>query len=318
MELTPKQQVSELIRQAQKILLVTSREPNSDQLAAVVAMQLVLTKLGKEPHAVITDRLPKSASILNTQGISANLDGVRDFIVSLDMGHVEVDKLKYTIENGALNITVTPVAGNFIPEDASFSYGAFQFDLVIALGVTSLDKIDRIHEQNPTMFDGLHLINIDYHRINDGFGSVNLVDQAASSVSEMLISAMESLGQGLMDPDIATALLTGIMSATSNFTAPSTTAKALTVAAQMMSAGAKQQEVVKALAAEKKAVSTPSDSSKKKSNPSQLNQPVSQKQSPSVQTTENDQALSVDELMGESQSQPANFSVSSPLEGAIS
>ncbi|MCC7289556.1 DHH family phosphoesterase [bacterium] len=312
MELTPKQQVSELIRQAQKVLLVTSRNPNNDQLAAIVALSSVLTKLGKQPQVVVSDPLPSAASILDTSHISPNLDGVRDFIVSLDMAHVEVDKLKYTIENGVLNITVTPVAGNFLPEDASFSYGAFQFDLVVALGVTSLDKIDRIHEQNPTMFDGLHLINIDYHRINASFGSVNLVDQAASSVCEMLISVTESLGQGLMDESIATALLTGIMSATANFTAPATTAKALTVAAQMMSAGAKQQEIVKVLAADKKPAQPNADGSKKKSQPSQLK---SQPKSSSTPTTVSDQVLLVDELVEQATSQANSFDATSPLEG---
>lgn len=63
----------------------------------------------------------------------------------------------------------------------------------------------------------------------------------------MLISVFESLGQGLVDEYVATAILSGIMSATANFTAPQTTAKAMTMAAQMIAAGAKQQEVVRAM-----------------------------------------------------------------------
>lgn len=321
MELTPKQQTSELIRQAKRVLLVTSRTPNNDQLSAIVALAQVLAKLEKHPQVVISDTLPSASGILDTSMVSRDMNGVRDFIVSLDMTHVEVDKLKYTIEDNALNISVTPVVGNFLPEDASFSYGAFQFDLVIALGVTSLDKIDKVHEQNPTMFDGLHLINIDYHRINTSFGSVNFVDQNASSVCEMLISVIESLGQGLVDGAVATALLTGIMSATANFTAPATTAKALTVAAQMMSAGAKQQEVVKILAADRVNKSTQSaesaqSGSKKKYQP---NRPINNQQSPAKivkPMMENDRGLSVAELMGESSLQQNNFVVASPLENS--
>ncbi len=321
MELTPKQQTSELIRQAKRVLLVTSRTPNNDQLSAIVALAQVLVKLEKHPQVVISDPLPSASGILDTSGVSRDINGVRDFIVSLDMTHVEVDKLKYTIEDNALNISVTPVVGNFLPEDASFSYGAFQFDLVIALGVTSLDKIDKVHEQNPTMFDGLHLINIDYHRINTSFGSVNFVDQNASSVCEMLISVIESLGQGLVDGAVATALLTGIMSATANFTAPATTAKALTVAAQMMSAGAKQQEVVKILVADRANKSTQSavsaqSGSKKKYQP---NRSINNQQPPANivrPMTENDRGLSVAELMGESSLQQNSFVVASPLENS--
>ncbi|MBI2798107.1 DHH family phosphoesterase [Candidatus Saccharibacteria bacterium] len=246
-ELTPKQQVTELIRQANNILLVTGREPNTDQLSSVVAMQTVLTRLGKQAEVIISDQLPKSAELFHTDIISRDLTGIRDFIIKLRMGKTEVEKLKYQVSDDSLDIIITPHNGNFSAKDATFDYGSFQFDLVIAMGVPQINKLDKILEQNPTIFDGLHLLNIDYHRINENYGSVNLVDTAASSTAEMLISVFESLGQGMVDEYVATAILAGIMSATSNFTAPSTTAKAMTMAAQMVAAGGKQQEVVRVL-----------------------------------------------------------------------
>lgn len=268
MELTPKQQVSELIRQANTILLVTGREPNNDQLASLVALQAILAKLGKNVHAIVTDELPKIGVALDTTKVSRDLQGIRDFVVSLDLSNVEVDKLKYTIEDGKLNIIVTPHQGNFTAADASYSYGAYQLDLVIALGVPSLAKLDRLHEANPTIFDGIHLINLDYHRINESYGSVNLVDQSSASVAEILVSITESLGQGLIDAHIATAMLAGIMASTNRFSAPNTTPKAMTVAAQLMAAGAKQQEIVKAL------YSSDNDHSRSKKKPINQNQPM--------------------------------------------
>jgi nanoRNase/pAp phosphatase (c-di-AMP/oligoRNAs hydrolase) len=252
MDLTPKQQTTELIRQAQNILIVTGRDPNNDQLASAVGLHAVLTKLGKVANVVITDRLPKVASVLDTSMVAKDMQGVRDFIISLDMHSTQVDKVKYDVEGQRLDVTITPHGGNFQAKDVSFGYGAYQFDLVIALGVPSLSKLDRLHEASPTIFDGLHLINIDYHRINDNYGSVNLVDTTATCVAEILISTIESLGQGMIDASIATAFLASFMSNTANFTAPATTAKALTIAAQMMSAGAKQQEIVKALVAQER------------------------------------------------------------------
>ena len=246
-ELTPKQQASELIKQAHNIIIVTGREPSNDQLSAAIAVQRALNKLQKQASVVITDALPKSADLYDTQFISSDVQGVRDFIISLDMHSVVVDKLKYNVEGEKLDITITPLNGNFNAKDVSFEQGPYKFDLVIALGVPHITKLDKIVEQNPTIFDGLHLINIDYHRINEEYGSVNYVDQNASSVCEMLVSLFESLEQGMIDESIATALYTGITSATHNFTTPSTSAKSMTVAAQMLAAGAKQQEVVKVM-----------------------------------------------------------------------
>lgn len=272
-ELTPKQQVSELIRQATNILLVTGREPNTDQLSSVVAMQTILTRLGKQVEVIISDRLPKAAELYHTDIISKDLTGIRDFIIKLKMADTEVEKLKYQINDGNLEIIITPHNGNFTAKDAEFDYGSFQFDLVIALGAPQIARLDKILEQNPTIFDGLHLVNIDYHRINENYGSVNYVDTAASSICEMLISVFESLGQGLVDEYVATAILAGIMSATANFTAPQTTAKAMTMAAQMVAAGGKQQEVVRALqggnAGRGRDENTPRDAGKSNGNQAQ-------------------------------------------------
>lgn len=246
-DLTPKQQAVELMRQANNILLVTGQQPTHDQFAAVIAMQTVLTRLGKRVDMVVSDTFPRSAELFHTGKVSRDISGIRDFIIKLRMDDVEVEKLKYQVENQSLDIIITPHNGNFSPEDATFSYGAYQFDLVIAVGVPQITKLDKILADNPTIFDGLHLINIDSHRINENYGSVNLIDPQATAVCEMLISLFESLDAGMIDEYVATAILTGIMSATANFTAPQTTAKAMTMAAQMVAAGAKQQEVVRVL-----------------------------------------------------------------------
>ena len=299
-ELTPKQQASELIKQAQNIIIITGREPNNDQLSAAVATQRALNKLQKQASVVITDELPKSAALYDTQFIGKDVQGVRDFIISLDMHSVVVDKLRYNVEGEKLDVTITPLNGNFSAQDVSFEQGPYKFDLVITLGVAQIVKLDKIVEQNPTIFDGLHLINIDYHRINEEYGSVNYVDQNASSVCEMLVSLFESLEQGMIDESIATALYAGITSATHNFTAPSTTAKSMTVAAQMLAAGARQQEVVKTLSAGSKP------------NGNNSNSPSVSKETPKAEATNNTDVpdasapTTMKEAMAQAQNQPAS------------
>ncbi len=268
-ELTPKQQASELIKQAQNILIITGRQPSNDQLSAAIATQRVINKLQKQASIVITDALPEAAKLYDTQFINRDIQGVRDFIISVDMHSVVVDKLKYNVEGERLDVTITPLNGNLDSKDVTFKQGAFRFDLVITLGVPQFDKLDKIVEQDPTIFDGLHLINIDYHRINQDYGSVNYIDANASSVCEMLVSLFESLEQGIVDESIATALYTGITTATHNFTIPATTAKAMTVAAQMLAAGAKMQEIVKVMQASNNQPSTTTQpASKPYNNPS--------------------------------------------------
>ncbi len=246
-ELTPKQQTSEAIRQAETILIMTGQHPSIDQVASTIALSALLRKYGKKVTAVISDDIPAGTKFLSTNLIERTLGGLRDFIVQVDLGHAEVDKLKYTIEEGKLNIHITPFAGSFGPRDMGYAFGEYQFDLIIVLGVASYSRIDKVYAQNAELLRKIPLANIDFHRINEQYGAINLVETSAASLAEILIALSESLQNGLIDEQIATTMLTGIMAATDRFTATHTTAKTMTVAAQMLAMGADQQKIVKGL-----------------------------------------------------------------------
>jgi hypothetical protein len=246
-ELTPKQQTSEAIRQAETILVTAGQNPTIDQITAVLGLALVLRKLNKKATGVISDPVPGILGFLPTQQVDKTLTGLRDFVIKLDLAKAEVDKLKYTVEDGKLNVHVTPFKGGFAPEDVSYGYGNFHYDIIVVVGVPSKNRLDRIFSQNQGLLESVPIINIDFHRVNENYGAVNLIEPNASSLSEILVALAESLQNGLIDETIATVLLTGIIASTDRFTATHTTSKSLTVAAQLMAAGAKQQQVVKSL-----------------------------------------------------------------------
>ncbi|HEX7259769.1 MAG TPA: DHH family phosphoesterase [Candidatus Saccharimonadia bacterium] len=246
-ELTPKQQTSEAIRQADTILLMTGQHPNIDQVASTIALAAILRKFGKKVTTVISDDIPAASRFLPTHLIERDLGGMRDFIVQVDLSNAEVDKLKYAIAEGKLNINITPFSGGFSQRDVTFTYGDLHFDLVIVLGVLSYSRIDKVYVQNAEMMRHIPLINIDFHRINEQYGAVNLLETSAASLAEILIALAESLQSGLIDADIATTMLTALYAATDRFTAVHTTAKTMTVAAQMVAGGADHQKVVKHL-----------------------------------------------------------------------
>lgn len=249
MDLTPKQQTSEAIRQADTILILTGQHPSVDQATAVIALTAILRKFGKTVTPVISDNPPTSVGMLDSSVIERNLGGPRDFILKLDVTKSEVDKLNTELADGKLNIYITPFKGSFAPSDVTFGYGStsIHYDLAIVLGVPTRARIDRVFEQNSQAFESIPLLNLDFHRSNENYGAVNLIEPNASSLCEMLVALSESLQSGIIDAEIATALLMGIVASTDRFTAAHTSPKSLTVAAQMMAAGARQQAVMKAL-----------------------------------------------------------------------
>jgi len=250
MELSAKQQTIELIKSSQNFLLLTHQNPDGDALGSLLALQMILTKLGKTATAVCSEPIPGAFQFLPQKDrLTENFSGTKDFVITVDTSKTKVDKLGYKnlpLDN-KLNIVITPVNGTFMPEDVSCGHGQFKYDLIIVLDSPDLERLGKIYDQSTELFYETPVINIDHHPGNDYFGKINWVDLTATSTAEILVALVESLSREmpLLDVDVATALLTGIIVDTGSFQNANTTPKSFTVAAQLVAAGAKQQEIIK-------------------------------------------------------------------------
>lgn len=249
MELSPKQQIIELINSSQKILICIHTNPDGDALGSALALTLAFKKIGKEVTVAAPTNTPNVFSFLPSIGnVKESLEDIRDFIITVDTAKTKVDRLGYknNLEKNKLNIIITPLTGKFEENDVSFLQGNYKFDLIIVLDSPDLERLEKIYDQNAELFYTTPVINIDHHPGNDHFGKVNWVDLTATSTAEILVSLLESLGRekSLIDPDIATSLLTGIITDTGSFQNSNTTPKSFTVAAQLIAAGARQQEII--------------------------------------------------------------------------
>ena len=248
MELSPKQQVVERIKQAKNILLLTHKNPDGDALGSLLALYLYLKKIGKKVVAVCNDQSPEILNFLpKVDEITTNFTGTRDFVISLDVSKVKADKIMYKVSDDKLNIVISPKNGMFDKEMVNFPDGNFHFDLIVVLDSHDLERIGSPFEKNPDVFYETPTINIDHHAGNDYFGQVNLVELTATSTAEILVSVLEALSpdKSPFDEDIATSLLTGIIIDTGSFQNQNTTPKSLTIAAQMVAAGADREKIIK-------------------------------------------------------------------------
>jgi hypothetical protein len=78
-------------------------------------------------------------------------------------------------------------------------------------------------------------------------GTMNLTDLMASSLCEMVTSLSDGLRADLLDAQIATALLTGIVAETKRFSNEKTSPRTMTASSKLMAAGANQQLVASKL-----------------------------------------------------------------------
>jgi phosphoesterase RecJ-like protein len=248
MELSPKQQVIERVREAEKILITTHKNPDGDAIGATLALLLFLKNMGKKVTAVTEDPAPEVFNYLPSfNEVGQDFSGARDFVISVDISKVKADKIMYKVLDDKLNIIITPKNGQFKDSMVSYPAGSFNYDLIIVLDSPDLERMGVIYDKNPDVFFETPVINIDHHAGNDHFGQVNLVDLTATSTSEILVSILEALSpeKSPFNEDIATCLLTGIITDTGSFQNANTTPKSLTVSAQMVAAGARRDEIIK-------------------------------------------------------------------------
>ena len=129
-----------------------------------------------------------------------------------------------------------PAKFNYIPDvetvvrDVSTS-----FDLIISLDCSDMERLGRFTQVQA--FESTPLLNIDHHLTNLNFGDINLVDARASSTAEVVLWLLEYMAVPL-DAELATCLLTGIVTDTRGFRTSNVTVQVMEAALQLMGAGA--------------------------------------------------------------------------------
>ncbi|MBI4948073.1 bifunctional oligoribonuclease/PAP phosphatase NrnA [Candidatus Berkelbacteria bacterium] len=250
MELSTKAQIVELIRASSNILLLTHKNPDGDAVGATLALKQVIEKLGKKADVVYFGVVPKVFNYLNAYDqVLTEFSASNDLIITIDtrqtgeelkLGHKKIS------EDHQVVIVVSPEHGSLMPEDVSVTRSRPKYDLVVMLDCADNERLGSIYTETPDLFFETPTINIDHHATNSHFAKVNWVDMTASSTCEMLVSLIEALGKGeqLIDEEVATSLLTGLTTDTGSFQNQSTTPKALTIAAQLVATGARQQQII--------------------------------------------------------------------------
>jgi phosphoesterase RecJ-like protein len=157
----------------------------------------------------------------------------------LAIGH-QLEKMGKTVTH-AIKKGVPP-ALSFLPgsEKIADDIEHKNFDLLITFGCSSKERpgIEKILTLNiPT-------INIDHHPDNKHFGDVNLVDHTKSSVAELVYEFFVFNGWPVTK-EVATCLLTGIITDTGSFMHANTQSSTLETAAHLMKKGAHVNKIIK-------------------------------------------------------------------------
>lgn len=269
-----KAQIVEKIKASTNILVTVSNNPSVDELSAALGLTVFLNKLDKHATAIFSGIIPPAISFLEPDKIFEDTaNSLRDFIIALDKE--KADHLRYKIEGDVVKIFITPYRTTISEKDLEFSQGDYNIELVLALGVQNQEDLDAALAANGQIFHDVTISTFSAGEQESKLGSMDWRDQSAGSQSEMVADICNTLktDKVLIDKQIATSLLTGIVSATERFSNPKTTSRIMTLAAQLMAAGADQQLIAAKLQESHEIGSLPNVSVEKHAAPSSASEP---------------------------------------------
>ncbi len=233
---------------AKRILIVLPESLNADLAGSATALALFLGRQNKEVDILSPENyeglfpfLPKAPRIFTT------LETTQSFVVVLNTTEKPLDEISYVQEAGKTKIFLKSKAEQFAPEDIHFESEQAPYELLIILGVEDLSDLGESLEKYADLLYGLPKVNIDNQPGNKHYGAINIVDINSPSVSEIVSQLMQGYEEDLINEDIATSLLTGIMVRTHSFQHSQVTPKSFMQAGILVEKGARQQEIIKEL-----------------------------------------------------------------------
>jgi bifunctional oligoribonuclease and PAP phosphatase NrnA len=236
------------ILENQRLLVIPHANVDPDGLSSALACYQLFTALGKEVTVICPDTKPEMLEFLpGFEHLSESLQHTQQFVitVNLDAG-VEVDKLRYTVEDNKVNIIVVPSNGTIQPQHVTLGEGEKPYDLLVAVDTADLALFGSMYTDHVDLFSQVPILNVDHHISNTKYGQLQLIDSTAASATEVLYHwfTQEPEWKTHLNADIATLLLTGLITDTRSFQNPNTTPRSLEVAAELLELGARQQEII--------------------------------------------------------------------------
>ncbi len=234
-------QIQSLVSSAQRVLILTHKDPSIDAMAAALAIYLSLLKMGKDV-TVAMESLPlvEVGNLVGVNNVKTTLAG-KNLLLTYQpytLGDFEhVTYLEDQTHGDAFKMTITPREG-FVPNPSNFKFTTVggSADLIFTIDVLEPSQLGALNDSN--LLGACPIINIDNHDPNKDYGKFNLVEPDAASLSEIATFFLRAIN-GQIDTDIASNLYQGIVQATNHFQSERVAAATLEAAAICLRAGAK-------------------------------------------------------------------------------
>jgi len=228
----------DLIESAKSVIVCLPPDPGKDLVAAGVSLHLALKEAGKTSQIGCGSDVHVDHQIEGVTEIADTI-GSRNLVISFDYKEDDLDKVDYDVrDDGKFYLLVKPKAGSPVPDigGVKYSYSGAEADLVITLGVNSLEELGKIYADEKNFLDNVAILSLS-NSLRPAAFTGSLYHKNLGSFSELVTGLLEELKLKLTLP-IAQNLLTNIYEGTNSLTSARLTADTFSSIAFLMRAGA--------------------------------------------------------------------------------
>lgn len=242
------QKLENSLKTAVHVGLVLPERLGVDEFCAAMAIAKKLELSGK--RAVIfssAKNLPELKFFSSIPKVHHDFSTGNELVIRVSSQNVKPKQLRYEKSQNDLLIYLTPESGRLTEQDIELLPQADQLDLLINIGVTSLELVGSLYSNHTEVFFNTPKIVINNKIDQEYFGAVNWVETAVSSLSEQVAQWLLLDERAAHEDVVVTGLLAGIIDSTQSFRDPKTTPQTLAVAADLVQRGARRQEIIQHL-----------------------------------------------------------------------
>ncbi len=244
--LNTQEQFLNRLHKSQAPLIVFPADWPGDAVAASAALFLLLSRLNKKP-ALAADPSWRQNTwnfLPGLKNLTNRVDGLSPLVISLPVSEQNVERVKYQRDGDHLKFFIFPKNVAIDPKNIQAVVAPPKYDLIITVGAADLDALGSIYTKNIGLFYNVDVINLDHQPENEEFGQINLVDLSAATIAETLYTALSEEERRLVNEDIATCLLAGLIAGTKNFKNSRLTPRTLELASNLIASGGRREEIV--------------------------------------------------------------------------
>lgn len=211
---------SEHVRAENAKLILLPKQTDLDIYAAAVALHLAAKSLGHS--TIVANELPtvELSAIRGIDQVTTQLPSP-NLVITLDNAVGQVEKVSYFLEGSRLKLVVHPQAGapQFDPSHITINAGSSALQTIFAVGIGSKAELTELLGTQQ-LDKNTQTVVITNNETAQSYGTINIIDGSYASVSELVAQVLELAGLIKLDQavDIAANMLTGIRSATRDFT----------------------------------------------------------------------------------------------------